>query len=133
MWRSGLTTRFDLSDARPLSRTLRALLGESRSDSPSEWGNFAPPPCHRSAWRFHRRQVCNQEVRGSRRDAPDAFYLLIDAFRYQIMVSPIVRRPPVLAKPSSEVLEELRRRGDEIYAEFFCEPIVEETGVPATV
>jgi hypothetical protein len=68
-----------------------------------------------------------------RPDSPDAFYLLIDAFRYQIMVSRIVRRPPLLAKPSSEVLEKLRRRGDEIYAEFLSEPIAEKTGVPATV
>jgi hypothetical protein len=68
-----------------------------------------------------------------RPDSPDAFYLLIDAFRYQIMVSPIVRRPPVLAKPSSEVLEKLRCRGDEIYAEFFSEPTVGTAGVPANV
>ena len=68
-----------------------------------------------------------------RPDSPDAIYLLIDAFRYQIMVSPIVRRPPVLAKPSSEVLEQLRCRGDEIYAEFFSEPSVEKTAVPASV
>jgi hypothetical protein len=68
-----------------------------------------------------------------RPDSPDAFYLLIDAFRYQIMVSPIVWRPPVLAKPSSGVLEKLRCRGDEIYAEFFSEPSVEKTAVPASV
>jgi hypothetical protein len=65
-------------------------------------------------------------------DSTDAFYLLIDAFRYQIMVSPIVSRPPVLAKPSSEVLEKLRHRGDEIYAEFFTQPTVEQAGVPKT-
>jgi hypothetical protein len=68
-----------------------------------------------------------------RPDSPDAFYLLIDAFRYQIMLSPIVRRPPLLAKPSLEVLEELRRRGDEIYAEFLSEPAVEKAGAPTTV
>jgi hypothetical protein len=66
-------------------------------------------------------------------DSPDAFYLLIDAFRYQIMVSPFVRRPPMLAKPSSEVLEKLRRRGDEVYAQFLSEPTAERSGVPATV
>jgi hypothetical protein len=49
-----------------------------------------------------------------------------------LMVSPIVWRPPVLAKPSSEVLEKLRSRGDAIYAEFFSEPTVEKTAVPAT-
>jgi hypothetical protein len=54
-----------------------------------------------------------------RPDSPDAFYLLIDAFRYQIMLRPMVSRPPVLAKPSDTVLAELRRRGDEVYAAFF--------------
>jgi len=68
-----------------------------------------------------------------RPDSPDAFYLLIDAFRYQIMMSRIVRQPPVLAKPSFEVLEKLRCRGDEIYAEFFSEQTVEKTGVPTTL
>ncbi len=52
-------------------------------------------------------------------DSPDAFYLLIDAFRYQIMLRPLIRRPPSLAKPSKAVLAELRRRGDEVYAEYF--------------
>ena len=65
-------------------------------------------------------------------DSMDAFYLLIDAFRYQIMLSPIIRRPPVLALPSSEVLQNLRRRGDEIYAKFLTGPSVEQNAVPAT-
>ncbi len=64
--------------------------------------------------------------------SPDAFYLLIDAFRYQFMVSPIVRIPPVLARPSSDVRANLRRRGDEICAEFLNAPTDEQTRVPAT-
>jgi hypothetical protein len=68
-----------------------------------------------------------------RPESPDAFYLLIDAFRYQIMVSPIVRRPPVLAKPSPEILAELRRRGDEVYAEFLGEAIVGNVELCAAV
>lgn len=66
-----------------------------------------------------------------RPDSPDAFYLLIDAFRYQIMLSRFVRRPPVLARPSSEVLEKLHRRGDEIYAEYLAAPCAEQVQVPA--
>ena len=53
-------------------------------------------------------------------DSADAFYLLIDAFRYRIMVRPFIPSPPGLAKPSPEVLADLRRRGDEIYAEYFA-------------
>lgn len=52
-------------------------------------------------------------------DSTDAFYLLIDSFRYRIMLRRFVRRPPDLARPSEAVLAELRRRGDEVYAEFF--------------
>jgi hypothetical protein len=55
-------------------------------------------------------------------DSPDAFYLLIDAFRYRIVLRPLIGRPPGLAKPPQEVLAEMRRRGDEVYAEYFPEP-----------
>jgi hypothetical protein len=54
-----------------------------------------------------------------RPESTDAFYLLIDSFRYRIMVRRFVRRPPGLARPSEAVLSELRRRGDEVYAEYF--------------
>jgi len=70
--------------------------------------------------------------RGEGPDSPDAFYLLIDAFRYRIMLRPFVRRPPGLAKPAPAVLAELRRHGDEIYAEHFPEPAAEAPGVVAT-
>ncbi len=63
-------------------------------------------------------------------DSPDAFYLLIDAFRYQIMLSRFVRRPPVLARPSPEVLERLRRRGDEIYSECLGPQVEEQAKAP---
>lgn len=52
-------------------------------------------------------------------DSGDAFYLLIDAFRYRIMLRPMIWRAPGLAKPAPEVLREMRRRGDEVYAEYF--------------
>lgn len=57
---------------------------------------------------------------GERPDSPDAFYLLIDSFRYRIMLRPFVRRPPGLARPSEAVLADLRRRGDEVYAAYFA-------------
>jgi hypothetical protein len=62
-----------------------------------------------------------------RPDSTDAFYLLIDSFRYRIMLRPFVRRPPDLARPSEAVLAELRRRGDEVYAEFFAGAVKEPT------
>ena len=62
-----------------------------------------------------------------RPESTDAFYLLIDSFRYQIMTRPFVRRPPGLARPSEAVLTELRRRGDEVYAGFFSGSIKEPT------
>jgi hypothetical protein len=62
-----------------------------------------------------------------RPDSTDAFYALIDAFRYRIMLRPFVRRPPGLARPSEAVLAELHRRGDEVYAEFFAGAAKEPT------
>lgn len=65
-------------------------------------------------------------------DSPDTFYLLIDAFRYRIMLRPFVRRPPGLAKPSPDVLADLRRRGDEVYAEYFPQPAAKSPAAAAT-
>jgi hypothetical protein len=65
-------------------------------------------------------------------DSPDAFYLLIDAFRYRVMLRPFVRRPPGLAKPSPTLLAELRRRGDEVYAEYFPKPVAKLPTVVGT-
>ena len=62
-----------------------------------------------------------------RPDSTDAFYLLIDSFRYQIMLRPFVRRPPGLARPSEAVLADLRRRGDGVYAEYFVGAVKEPT------
>jgi hypothetical protein len=62
-----------------------------------------------------------------RPDSADSFYSLIDSFRYRIMLRPFVRRPPGLARPAEAVLAELRRRGDEVYAEFFVGAVMEPT------
>src|SRR5262249_22301717 len=57
-------------------------------------------------------------------DSPDAFYLLLDAFRYRIQLQPIAWRAPGLAKPAPEVLAAMRQRGDEVYTEYFPAPEV---------
>jgi hypothetical protein len=57
---------------------------------------------------------------------------MIDAFRYRVMLRPFVRQPPGLAKPAPAVLEELRRRGDEVYAEYFPEPAAKLSGAGAS-
>ena len=64
-------------------------------------------------------------------DSPDAFYLLIDAFRYRIMLRPFVQSAPGLAKPPPAVLAELRRRGDEVYAEYLSAPAANEANKSA--
>jgi hypothetical protein len=52
-------------------------------------------------------------------DSPDALYYLIDAFRYRVILRPFVSKAPGLARPAPEVLAEMRRRGDEVYREYF--------------
>jgi hypothetical protein len=68
-----------------------------------------------------------------RPDSTDAFYLLIDSFRYRIMTRPFIGRAPGLALPSPAVLAELRRRGDEVYAEFFEGAVKEPTAADRSV
>ncbi len=55
-------------------------------------------------------------------ESPDAFYLLIDAFRYRVILRPFVSSPPGLAKPTADVLAALRQKGNEVYAEYFPRP-----------
>jgi hypothetical protein len=63
-------------------------------------------------------------------ESPDAFALLIDAFRYRIMLQRFAWRAPVLAMPARGVLEEMRRRGDAVYAEYFAKPAAKPADVP---
>lgn len=52
-------------------------------------------------------------------ESVDAFYRLIDAFRYRVLVQKFAEKPPGLVRPPPEVLAEMRRQGDVIYAEYF--------------
>lgn len=52
-------------------------------------------------------------------DSGDAFYKLMDVFRYRIMVEKICRHPPSLVQPPAEVLQQMRQRGDALYATYF--------------
>jgi hypothetical protein len=55
-------------------------------------------------------------------DSQDAFYMLIDGFRYRIILQGFVWRAPGLARPTREVLDAMRRKGDEVYAQYFLPP-----------
>lgn len=55
-------------------------------------------------------------------ESVDAFYRLIDSFRYMITVEKARRQPPGLVRPPQDVLSRMRTRGDEIYADYFKQP-----------
>jgi hypothetical protein len=52
----------------------------------------------------------------------DALYMLIDTFRYRVMLRRFNWEKPPLSRPPQDVLEAMRRRGDEVYAEYFGTP-----------
>ena len=52
----------------------------------------------------------------------DAFYRLIDSYRYRIAVARFARRPPPLARPPREILETMYTLSDAIYTEAFGQP-----------
>ena len=53
------------------------------------------------------------------RQSDDRFYSLIDTFRYRIMTESFAKQPPGLTTPPPEVLREMQRRADALYAEHF--------------
>lgn len=53
-------------------------------------------------------------------ESVDAFYRLIDVFRYRIMVEKFARKPPSFMRPPIEILQQLRARGDEVYQQFIA-------------
>jgi len=57
---------------------------------------------------------------GERPGSEDAFYNLFDAFRFRISVARFVHSAPVAAKPPDSVIAELRRHGDEVFAQYFA-------------
>jgi hypothetical protein len=54
-----------------------------------------------------------------RRDGTDAFYRLLDSFRYRVMVARVVREPPHLIQPAPELLAEMWKAAEIIYGEYF--------------
>jgi hypothetical protein len=55
-------------------------------------------------------------------EAADAFYRLIDAFRYRVSVEKATRHLPAPVQPPHYLLQQMRSRGDALYAEFFEQP-----------
>lgn len=53
------------------------------------------------------------------RHATDAFFMLIDAFRYRVLVQPFVGRAPTLPRPEDAQLTAMRQRGDALHATLF--------------
>jgi hypothetical protein len=54
-------------------------------------------------------------------ESSDAFYVLIDAFRYRVMMQSFARTSPGLERPEKSVIDEMRRRGDLVYAKYFSD------------
>ena len=52
-------------------------------------------------------------------ESVDAFFRLIDAFRYRIQLSSFVGSSPGLVRPPREVLDKMGLRGKELYTEYF--------------
>jgi hypothetical protein len=66
---------------------------------------------------------------GETPDSPDALFRLIDSFRYRIMLQGFAWRPPPVAAPDLDYIQEMRRCGDVVYAKYFTEATVEPTGL----
>jgi hypothetical protein len=76
-------------------------------------------------WRYlkeirHRMTLCESLFSANEKvDSQDALYMLIDTFRYRVMLRPFSRERPPLSRPPQKVLDEMRGRGDAVYAEYF--------------
>jgi hypothetical protein len=55
-------------------------------------------------------------------ESVDAFYRLIDEFRYRVMVARFVPRPPTRGRPPGEFLDRMHERGRAIYQGYFGGP-----------
>jgi hypothetical protein len=55
-------------------------------------------------------------------ESMDAFYRLIDSFRYRLLTERTVWRPPGLVRPPQDLLLQMRQQADSIYAEYFKLP-----------
>ena len=56
---------------------------------------------------------------GEQPGSEDAFYNLFDVFRFRVSVARLVHNAPVAAKPPESVIAEMRRRGDEVFDQYF--------------
>jgi hypothetical protein len=61
----------------------------------------------------------------------DAFYRLIDAFRYRIAVAPFVKEVPDLHRPPREILEKMYAESEIVYHQYFGQnPVRRDTVMP---
>jgi hypothetical protein len=58
-------------------------------------------------------------TRSEKPESGDAFYRLFDSFRYRVSVARYTWRRPSLVHPPAELLAEMRKAGDAVYAEYF--------------
>ena len=52
-------------------------------------------------------------------DSSDAFYRLIDQFRYQIQITPSIHQRPSLLSPPSELRLKMQSKADDLYQAYF--------------
>lgn len=55
-------------------------------------------------------------------DSADAFYRLIDSFRYRVLLERVRPRGPGLVQPPDDILKQMQQRGDAIYQQYFGAP-----------
>jgi hypothetical protein len=60
-------------------------------------------------------------------ESVDAFFRLIDACRYRVLLASFTKSSPGLVRPPAELLARMRTRGDELYAEYFGEACAART------
>lgn len=53
-------------------------------------------------------------------ESADAFYRLVDAFRYRVQIAPSTSERPSLLTPPAELLARMEARGEELYAAYFA-------------
>jgi hypothetical protein len=79
-------------------------------------------------WRYMREVRYRMEqgqslyARPEEAEGADAFYQLIDAFRYRVMTEKVRRHPPQPVLPPDPLLKEMRQRADVIYGRHFGAP-----------
>lgn len=76
-------------------------------------------------WRYLKEVRRRMELRESlyfhheRAESADAFYRLIDSFRYRILLEKISGQGIGPVQPPAELLKEMKQRGAAVYAEYF--------------